>query len=564
MTERLLNSNAFLLSVELAGLLSAILLSMVRRLQPWFRNVESAFVKIASHRPWAVLGCGLSVLVGRLALLPFFPIPVPGVHDEYSYLLNGATFAAGRLANPPDPDWPFFESFHILQQPNYISMYPVAQGLFLAVGFLFGLPWLGVLLGIALFCAAGTWALQGWVAPQWALLGGILAVLRFGLVSYWIDSYWGGAVPALGGALVMGAIPRILRQTKVRDALLFSLGILFLANSRPFEGLVFVGCIVAWMTFQVTKTSFVLSTRRVALFAVPMASVLLLGSYLMAAYFRATTGDPLEMPYVRYAEQYAITKPFLWEKLRPEPVFHNSVMREYYEREVPLYRRAKTFLGWEGELFRKLSAFSMFYLWPGVFLIAITFPLLFRTLEGRFSLLVIAAVVAGISVEVWPMMLHYPAPATAAALLLLICAIRAARQVTFGRVAVGLGLSRAVPSLCAIALSLRIAAAAAHFPLPEHGLIPWLTVAPGNLAREAIISELKNMSGPHLVIVRYGPHHDVSQEWVYNSPSLQNARIIWARERTSEETNKLVHRFAGRSVWLLQPDRTPPILTPYR
>jgi hypothetical protein len=553
-----------LLSVELAGLLSAFLLSMLKRPQPWLRDVEGAFVKISSHRHWAVAGCALAVLIGRLALLPLFPIPVPGVHDEYSYLLNGATFALGRLTNPPDPMWPFFESFHILQQPNYISMYPVAQGLFLALGFLLGLPWLGVLVGVAAFCAAVTWAFQGWLTPQWALLGGVLAVLKFGLVSYLIDSYWGGAIPALGRALVLGSVPRIIRRTRVSDALWFSLGILLLANSRPFEGLVFVGCVVAWMTFQVAKAPAILSAPRVASFAVPVASVLLLGGCLMAVYFRATTGDMLKMPYVRYAEEYAITKPFLWEKLRPEPVFHNAVMRQYYEREEPLYRRAKTLRGWGGELFRKLSTFAMFYLWPGLSLVVITLPLLFRTVEGRVSLLVIGVVLAGISLEIWPMMLHYPAPATIAALLLLICAIRAARPIAVGGFAVGLGLSWAVPALCAVALSLRIAAAAAHFPVPEHGLIPWLTVAPGNLTREAIVSELENLAGCHLVIVRYGPRHDVSQEWVYNSPSLHTARIVWARERDASETNELIRRFAGRNVWLLQPDRTPPVLTPYR
>ena len=54
-------------------------------------------------------------------------------------------------------------------------------------------------------------------------------------------------LPAGGGALVLGAWPRLRKHLRVSDSLLMGLGVVILANSRPYEGLVLSLPLVAAM-----------------------------------------------------------------------------------------------------------------------------------------------------------------------------------------------------------------------------------------------------------------------------------------------------------------------------
>src|SRR5437870_12414874 len=95
--------------------------------------------------------------------------------------------------------------------------------------------------------------LQGWLPQGWALFGGILALLRMRTLSFWMNSYWCPALAATGAALVLGALPRLRRSVRPRDAALLALGLAIMATSRPYESLLLTIGIAVALPFWLKK-----------------------------------------------------------------------------------------------------------------------------------------------------------------------------------------------------------------------------------------------------------------------------------------------------------------------
>jgi len=535
----------------------------------WFLGCERLLNRLAQHRGWTVLGVGLLALVLRLALLPVEPIPEPGIHDEFSYLLMGDTFAHGRLANPTHPMWIHFETFHVNQKPRYVSMYYPAQGVFLSLGqLLFSHPFWGVWLSVGAMCAAICWMLQGWLPPIWALVGGLLSVIRLGTFSYWANSYWGGATAAIGGALVLGSFPRIKRQCRTRDSLLMGLGFVMLANSRPYEGLFFSVPVVVALLLWIAEKQFPLrlSVRRVIL---PLSLVFGVGVGATLYYFWRTTGDPFLSPYLVNLRSYIPVPFFPWQVVKPSVEYHHAEMKDFYMGwwmgEYQFAHSHPILLSFVKIAFLWIFFFGIVFVVP-LFALAIMLPsgISYKDLSPRIRLLLLVTLcsVTGLMLPVY-INVHYAAPMTGAVYLIVVLAMQRVRRWRWHGQRTGLAIVRSTVTVCLILLILRASLRAVHLPLPESMPKTWCSPEAEVRGRAKVQAMFAKESENILAIVRYRRPHDPWNEWVYNGADIDGSKVVWARDMGSEKNQELLEYFKNRQVWLVEPDGNPPRVSAY-
>jgi len=494
-------------------------------------------------------------LLARGLLLPVVGIPQPRINDEYSYLLMADTFSHGRLANPTPPSWQHFETFHVNVLPSYHSKYPVAQGLVLAFGqVVFHQPWIGVYLSTALLCGTICWALQAFVPPGWALLGGVLAVFRLALFSYWMNSYWGGSVAALGGAVALGAVVRLFQpEQSVRQRVLlsctFGAGLLILATSRPYEGLALSMPLMAYFAYHTVKGGL----RGPALLQgmLPVVLIGVMGLLAMGYYNRTTTGSALLMPYELNYRTYWPLPYFLGQKANSGLKLQDPVFDKFYQVTEQEYGHSnlKSMSGFLSVESGRLATDWFFYVGP-----ALSLPVLIGLISCvirphlRIVVLVVLSTTIALALCVYSLP-HYAAPATVATYIFATEGLRYLWEQK------ALGERAFVVAVCltvvAVSLTGQTGSAVVNtkFHFPDQ--------------RTMIAGKLADQPGKQLVLVSYDlERHYPGNELVHNGAEFASQKIVWARSKGAEKDTALCAAFPDRRFWSATTDDTQLSLSP--
>ncbi|MGH9604793.1 MAG: hypothetical protein ACRD3N_03735 [Terracidiphilus sp.] len=536
----------------------------------WFAHIERAFTRLARRRKLAVIASGLSAPLLRLTLLPLFPIPLPFVPDDFSFLLAADTFVHGRLANPAPALWPFFESIQLTVHPTYQSMYFPLHGLVLAAGqVLFGNPWFAILAVDALFCAALCWMLQAWLPPTWALLGALIAVVRIGLFSYWIDTIAGGSgmLAALGGALVLGALPRLTRTARMRYGVLMAVGIAILGLTRPYEGvLLCLPVAVAlgrWIWKGKNRPSSATLVRRAALpLAIVVAAVAWLGYYDFRAFGKATT-----LPYTVDRAEYAMAPYYIWQSPRPQPHYRDDALRQFYvNNEFKAYQEIHSWSGYLPMTFLKIVRGVFFFAGFALIPPLVMCRRVLRDRRVRFLVVCMCVLMAGMAIEIF-LIPHYLAVFTAVFYALGLQATRHLYAWAPNRAPVGKTMVRLTIALCVVLGGIRSFAGPLHLQVNEWPASGWSGswIGPEHfgLERAQMQTKLDGLPGRQLVLVRYLPGHEPIDEWVYNLSDIEDSKVVWARDMGAADNLELLHYYPHRKAWLVEPDTAPATLVPY-
>jgi hypothetical protein len=538
-------------------IVAAALLFLAIAWRPW---IEPLGRRLAERTVWCMLLLAALPVALRLFLLANHPVPTPDIYDEFGHLLVADTLRHLRLANPPHSLHQFFETFFVLQQPTYSSIYPIGQGLSLAIGrMVFGSPWAGVLLSTAALCALCYWMLRAWTTPLWALAGGLLAVFEFGPLSQWMNSYWGGSFAAAGGCLVFGALPRLRDRGSLASGALLGLGLAMNLITRPYEG-IFLGLSVILFLIPVLRdVSPDHQRRRLIARSLPLALIVLLPAIgITLLQNRRVTGSWSTLPYQLSQYQYGVPASLTFQ---PDSIPHRDLTPQQqleYKAQLAFRPDRETIQTYLLRLEYRVRFYRFFFLPP----LFVALPFFFLALrERRFQWVLLTLLIFALGINFFPaFQLHYLAAVTCLFVLISVAGLER--------------LSRLNPDAARLIVFLSVAYFgfwytlhlfdSSRLSLAFRPYETWDGLNHRNPERRIMVAhQVSAMPGRLLVFVRYSPQHIFQDEWVWNDADIDAARIVWARDLGPSENEKLRAYYPDRTALLLEPDGHPPTLSPY-
>ncbi|MEI9973921.1 MAG: hypothetical protein WDO73_18845 [Ignavibacteriota bacterium] len=232
-----------------------------------------------------------------------------------------------------------------------------------------------------------------------------IAAIRLAAFTYWGDSYWGGALAVLGGALLFGALPRIIRTSRPRDALLAALGVAILANTRLTRCSLYCGRYIV-RSLECPAIASARDSFR------PILAVLVCTAAFMAYYNWRVFGSPHNIAIHPQSPRVAVAPVYLFQSPGPTPVYRHKEMRDFYLGwELAVFQHGRTRQGFAEVAFAKVFWIWSFFVGPALTLPLLAFPTTWKSRRTKILLLAVVLPLLGNAVVPF-FQPHYLAAAT--------------------------------------------------------------------------------------------------------------------------------------------------------
>lgn len=514
--------------------------------------------RFAARTVWCMLLFALLPVALRLLLLSHHPVPTPDVYDEFSHLLVADTLRHFRLANPPHALPQFFETLFVLQEPTYSSIYPLGQGLMLAIGsMIFGLPWAGVLIACGAFSSLCYWMLRGWTTPGWAFAGGLLAVIEFGPLNQWTNSYWGGSLAAAAGCLVFGSLPRLRARGRIRDALLLGAGLGVHMLVRQYESIFLFLAVMLFFAPDLRKA------RSAARYAGVAALTVLPAVLLTLAQDKQVTGRWFTLPEMLSQQQYGVPASLTFQA--PQKPHRDLTPQQAmdYTMQLSFHQGPETIESFLLRMEYRVRFYRFFFL-PPLYLAAIAF--FWNLRQYRFAWVALTLALFALGTNFFPAyQTHYLAAVTCLFVLVAVTGLQQIERLRIRGQAVGPEAALLILLLCGAQFCFWYGVHLFADQESARQYETWNSINHENPVRRILVSrELDKLPGKLLVFVHYLPQHIFQDEWIYNAADMDASRVVWARDLGQAENDKLLRYYPDRHALLLQPDLRPLQLSAYQ
>ncbi len=302
----------------------------------------------------------MSYLVSQSPTHPELSIPLgslpPAYHDEYSYLFQAETFAAGHVSFPSSEIAPeIFDQMHVLNEGRFASRYFPGTGLwmtpFLKAGHVYWGHWLaGGLTAFFFF-----WAGRELGDNYSGLIAGMLTALSPGM-GIFSNLLLAHHPTMMGLSLFLFCMLRFMRTGTLITGLFAGVGLTFAMLCRPMTAAGFALPFGLWALYRLIKVPANLdsspkSYRVKILFSLGIP--LLFGFLILFLFNKDITGNGSLTPYQVYTDTYTPRHVYGFNnRIRGEKKLGPKVLTGYDEWAENLTPA----LAWENEKKRTLSS----------------------------------------------------------------------------------------------------------------------------------------------------------------------------------------------------------------